>query len=118
MEMLQNLQCKKYNILANKGQSIMEYAIIISIVVIALSAMRVYVQRGIQATIKVAADQLGAQQDAEDDIEKGTQRNSKINTKTASTQRVRLSEDGSRRTDIDKTTISSGWETSYIEDEQ
>lgn len=96
------------NKMRNKGQSIMEYAIIIGIVVIALSAMQVYVRRGIQATIKVAADQLGPQEYAVSD--QGEQRESKseIDTETTSTQRVRLLAGGSQRIDINETTRSSG----------
>lgn len=71
------------NIFNNKAQSIMEYAIIIGLVVAGLSAMQVYIRRGIQAGIKVAADELGNQEDAEIDPTKGTKESSdsKIRTK-------------------------------------
>jgi len=45
------------------AQSIIEYAIIIAIVSSALAAMQVYIKRGLQAQIKVTADELGTQDD-------------------------------------------------------
>ena len=44
-----------------RGQSLMEYTVIIAIVVGALVVMRVYMKRGIQSAIKAAADQLAPQ---------------------------------------------------------
>lgn len=46
-----------------RGQSILEYAILIAVVIAALTAMQVYAKRGIQAGIKTAADQIGTQED-------------------------------------------------------
>lgn len=43
------------------GQSILEYTVVIGIVVTALTVMQVYMKRGIQAAVKVAADQLADQ---------------------------------------------------------
>lgn len=110
------------SIFNNKAQSIMEYAIIMGLVVAALTTMQVYIKRGIQAGIKVAADEIGRQQDAEEiDPLKGTKMDSIIRRVTSgaaedikgtiegeekvvlpqgATQRIRLSEDGSQRTDI------------------
>lgn len=45
-----------------KSQSILEYALIISVVVAALAAMSIYVQRSAQANLKVIEDQINAQQ--------------------------------------------------------
>jgi len=44
-----------------KAQSILEYALIISVVVAALAAMSIYVQRSAQANLKVIEDQINAQ---------------------------------------------------------
>lgn len=44
-----------------RGQTIMEYTIIIGIISLALVAMQKYLQRGVQLSIKVAADELGEQ---------------------------------------------------------
>lgn len=41
-----------------KAQSILEYALIISVVVAALSAMSIYVQRSIQANLKLIEEQI------------------------------------------------------------
>ena len=50
---------KGYNF---KGQSISEYAVLIGLITLALVGMQVYMKRGIQGVVKVAADQLGPQQ--------------------------------------------------------
>jgi hypothetical protein len=47
-----------------KGQSLLEYAIILGVVALALGSMQIYLRRGIQAGIKIAADELGLQKDA------------------------------------------------------
>ncbi|MDD2679212.1 MAG: hypothetical protein PHO03_00200 [Candidatus Omnitrophica bacterium] len=51
----------KYIPAKNGGQSILEYALIISVVVAALAAMSIYVQRSAQANLKVIEDQINAQ---------------------------------------------------------
>ena len=47
-----------------KGQSILEYALIISVVVAALAAMSIYVQRSAQANLRVIEDQINAKPDS------------------------------------------------------
>ena len=47
----------------NRAQVIFEYAIILALIALALGMMRVYLKRGIQAGIKIAADEIGAQGD-------------------------------------------------------
>jgi len=42
----------------NHGQSILEYSLIISVVVAALMAMNVYLQRSVQANLKMIEDQV------------------------------------------------------------
>jgi len=44
-----------------RGQSILEYALIIAVVVAALTAMSVYVQRSVQANLKTVEDQINAE---------------------------------------------------------
>ncbi len=41
-----------------RGQSVLEYAVIISVVVAALSAMSVYLQRSVQANLKMIEDRV------------------------------------------------------------
>ena len=49
-----------------RAQSIIEYALILGIVAIALSAMQLYFRRSLQAAIKLAADDIGSQRDGDD----------------------------------------------------
>ena len=44
-----------------KAQSMLEYALVIGIIAAALAAMQLYFKRTIQATVKVAADEIGGQ---------------------------------------------------------
>lgn len=53
-----------------RGQSLTEYAIIIGIVVVALSSMQAYFKRGVQAVLKTTADDLG--KPAEEDYKMAT----------------------------------------------
>ncbi|MBU1124503.1 MAG: hypothetical protein KKC84_00580 [Candidatus Omnitrophica bacterium] len=64
-----------------RAQSILEYALILAVVSAALSAMSIYVQRAVQANIKVIEEQTNAKAvevdieeepiDAHDDIDPG-----------------------------------------------
>lgn len=45
-----------------KAQSVIEYTLILALIGAALAAMQVYMKRGLQGAVKVAADQLGPQQ--------------------------------------------------------
>jgi uncharacterized protein (UPF0333 family) len=47
----------------SKGQSIIEYAIVLSIVTAAIMAMQTYIKRGIQGVVKVAADEMKMSED-------------------------------------------------------
>lgn len=44
-----------------RAQSVLEYALIISVVVAALMAMNVYVQRSVQANLKMIEERVNAQ---------------------------------------------------------
>ena len=44
-----------------KGQSTLEYAVVIAVVVIALLAMQIYIRRGFSGRLKEAADSVGQQ---------------------------------------------------------
>lgn len=50
---------------STKGQSILEYTIVLGVIVIIMSAMGPMIKRGTQSLIKVVADQVGVQQNAE-----------------------------------------------------
>lgn len=51
----------KFNI---RGQSTLEYAIIIAVVVGALLAMQIYMKRGLEGKLKDSSDNIGAQYSA------------------------------------------------------
>lgn len=52
----------------NKGQTIIEYVIIIGIVIAALYAMGPAIKRGAQTVVKASADQLGQQNASDQDF--------------------------------------------------
>ncbi|MCX5704000.1 MAG: hypothetical protein NT066_05895 [Candidatus Omnitrophica bacterium] len=114
------------------AQSILEYTLIISIVAVALFAMQLYFRRGIQAVVKLAADDIGNQQEGGDEIDplRGIKqaKNAEIrcyisgasagnpNLAAGATQRVRALEGGGRRVDLDRVTSSEGttnYQTDY-----
>ena len=45
-----------------KAQSSLEFALVISAIVVALLAMQVYIRRGLQGRMRASADELSAQQ--------------------------------------------------------
>ena len=49
----------------SKAQSLLEYVVLIGIVTAALVAMTPYLKRGVQGIVKVMADQIGAQNEAD-----------------------------------------------------
>lgn len=61
----------KKNIQTKKAQTILEYALVVSVVLAALLAMGPYMQRLIQGTIKLTADQIGFQENADQDFSVG-----------------------------------------------
>jgi hypothetical protein len=96
-----------------RAQAIIEYALLIALVIAALTAMHTYIKRGIQAGIKVTADGLGGQAD-EFDPEKGEVSESEIHSVSSGkpvgafevpalaegeAQRIRLSAGGGVRRD-------------------
>ena len=53
---------------SRRGQSILEYAIIIGIVTVVLYFIGTGIRRGVQSLVKVAADQVGNQQSSDQDF--------------------------------------------------
>lgn len=47
--------------LTKRGQSTLEYAVLIVVIIAALVAMQVYLKRGIQGRMRESADQIGEQ---------------------------------------------------------
>lgn len=96
-----------------KAQSILEYAVLTGIIMGVLSVMQVYFQRGIQAVVKVAADEVGRQEDAEEiDPLKGQHTESRVRRMASGapvatgdlsagvSERRRVSQDGSIIRDV------------------
>jgi len=92
-----------------KAQSILEYAIVLGIVAIVLSAMSLYFRRGIQAVVRVASDELGNQKDAEEiDPLKGVKTSSAVSRQSELTQRKRIEKGGGQSSDLSAVTTASG----------
>ena len=92
-----------------RGQAVFEYAVIIGIVVLALGMMQVYLRRGIQAGIKIAADEIGLQKDSvELDPTKGTTQSSEVQTLTFAEHEISLGEGGRRTKSLDEKSQSTG----------
>ena len=103
----------------NKSQSILEYAIVLGVVIVALSAMSLYFRRGIQSVIKVAADEVGNQSDSEEiDPLKGVKTSSAIIRQSNATQRNRVFQNDSRINDINMVSNASGTSTSVSTQEK
>jgi len=54
--------------LARRGQTILEYTMIIGIVTVALVFMGTSIKRGMQSLVKVTSDQVGNQQNSDQDF--------------------------------------------------
>ena len=54
--------------LMRRGQTILEYTIIVGIVTVALYYMGTSIKRGMQSLVKVTADQVGNQQNSDQDF--------------------------------------------------
>lgn len=107
-----------------KAQSILEYVLVLAIVAVALTTMQVYFKRGLQAAIKLSADELAEQQDGGDEIDptKGIKVTSSSNLQTitsgaladnrnlpeGATARVQTFRGGARRTDVYRLTETTG----------
>ena len=86
-----------------RGQALFEYAVIIGVVVLALGMMQVYVRRGNQAGIKIAADELGRQEDSvELDSTKGTVQSSQVRSLSAATYQRQLNYGGSSTINVNE----------------
>ena len=104
----------------SKAQVASEYVIIIIIVGVALAAMSLYFRRSIQAVVKLAADEVGAQKDSEIVPEEGQKQDgrSHITTVSSLTQNIIGSEGGVQNRTIDSTSTSSGTSNYTTEREQ
>jgi hypothetical protein len=95
------------------GQTTFEYAIIIGIVVTALTMMQVYIRRGIQAGIQVAVDEIGIQEGAvEIEPDEGATQNSTTTVASSSTRNTQFLGSGAQATSINQSNRVTGTSTS------
>jgi len=93
--------------------------VILGVVALALTTMQLFFKRGIQASIKLAADEIGRQEDSEEvAIENGgikTEENSNAVTHifTTGRERIQQSPGGAQQSNVDRTTTASG-SSSYV----
>ncbi|TBR16578.1 hypothetical protein EPO66_04500 [bacterium] len=80
-------------------------------VIIAFVYMQTYIRRGIQATVKVAADQMGSQADSEEDADYGQSSSSSNTTMGSSTYNTTTSGGGNQATTFNSSTVTNGTST-------
>jgi Flp pilus assembly pilin Flp len=95
-----------------RGQSVAEYALLISVIAAALLAMQVYMKRGIQAAVKYSTDQFGSQAEwIETDPDKIMQQNMTQQSVSDSTTRIQqegLGDSSKTTFTFDDTSSSTG----------
>ena len=94
-----------------KAQAAFEYAIILAIVVTALTGMQVYFKRGIQAGIKICSDELGGQKEGlvTEGIEHGIISQASVqHTSTNSVQTEQIAKGEARQIDITDVSTRTG----------
>ena len=107
----------------NKAQNLIEYALILGVVTVALLSMQVYFKRGLQSVAKVAADDFGPQGEAVSDIEISAKQqvysdktklavNAQVSSNSV-TAKTNLTGDSNIRTETSSTNTVLGVEPSY-----
>lgn len=95
-----------------KAQSILEYVVLAGIVSAALLAMSLYFRRSVQAMIKLASDEVGRQEEAEEIIPtESTKKSQQSNITTTTTDNKKVTVDQKDVTNkaIDMHSESSGY---------
>ncbi len=99
----------------SKGQNLIEYALILGIIAVALFAMQTYFQRGIQSVIKVVADDYGPQATPIEDTEMAVKQEAykgrnvlDLDSSSSWTQTTENLGEGSIHTDLEGQTTTSG----------
>lgn len=94
------------------GQSASEYAILLGVITVFVLGIQAYAKRGIQAGVRMAADQIGAQQDGLADIDLSliwiTKGSAEIATKTDAATTVKTERGGSVSVTSDERATSTG----------
>jgi hypothetical protein len=98
-----------------RGQQVLEYAILVSVLISVFFTMYMYGRRGVQAVIKGAADQMGPQEDSQPPA--GTVFTNALSTvSTVSSDNVRINKTGYQsRSDYDSVALSEGNTVSHTE---
>lgn len=103
-----------------RGQSVIDYVIIISIVAVALVAMSRYMGRAVRAHVAKTTDQLGTQAGSLENIQEGTTvltDYSIMYSEEAGSTRVQEQLGGARTTTEDTTTTSYGYYENITEED-
>ncbi len=81
-----------------RAQTILEYTIVIGLIVVIMIAMGPYLQRTIQGSIRLTADQIGFQENADQDFSVGYLERSFATTRTVSNKTTNEGQHGERGT--------------------
>ena len=76
---------------ARRGQTILEYTIVVGIITVVLFYMGTGIKRGVQSLVKVTADQVGNQQNADqdfNDVQQGFMQGSKSTTQESKNKQI------------------------------
>ncbi len=112
----------------NRAQSLIEYALVIGVITVALLSMQVYFRRGLQSVARVAADDFGPQGEAVNDVEMAAKQqmyseeyakdkpkravNAQV-TSVSATKKTNLTGDSNIRTETSSSNTVTGAEPSY-----
>jgi hypothetical protein len=95
-----------------RAQSISEYVVLITVVATAITVMQLYFRRSIQAAVKIAADQVGSQQEGSAEYDAASKWFEKESSDLIATSSGTETEDklsqGSRRYGVDMTNRQEG----------
>lgn len=90
-----------------RAQSIVEFAILLGIVAAALASMQIFFRRSINATVKIAADEVGRQSDAAGDSKWDSRDNSDADTSSLSSSTLTVQNRGRQDNNFDSTSTTT-----------
>ncbi len=90
-----------------RGQSILEYAMIIAVVVGALLAIQIYMKRGLQGRLRESSDQIGEQFDADKTEINRTTTHTGTTTQTVASGQTTSTTTGENRTETGTDTVKA-----------
>ncbi|MFH1360159.1 MAG: hypothetical protein ABIJ41_03880 [Candidatus Omnitrophota bacterium] len=86
------IQVTFFDPFSGTGQTLLEYLLLVGIIAAALGVMSPLFKRGIQAVVKMTADQLAVQQEAEQDVQEGEGFLEEARTETQISQETQIRE--------------------------